>query len=65
MEDSKPVGTPMCTRLNLTKDDDKDEYGKEEENIVGERIVGVLKKLKLLDNKMANIIVRSLTQSKG
>ena len=22
MEDSKPVGTPMCTGLNLTKDDD-------------------------------------------
>ena len=22
MEDSKPVGTPMCTRLKLTKDDE-------------------------------------------
>ena len=25
MEDSKPVGTPMCTRLKLTKDDDSKE----------------------------------------
>ena len=24
-EDSKPVGTPMCTRLKLTKDDDSKE----------------------------------------
>ena len=25
MEDSKPIGTPMCTRLKLTKDDDSKE----------------------------------------
>ena len=25
MEDSKPIGTPMCTGLNLTKDDDSKE----------------------------------------
>ena len=25
MEDSKLVGAPMCTRLNLTKDDDSKE----------------------------------------
>ena len=25
MEDSKPVGTPMCTGLKLTKDDDSKE----------------------------------------
>ena len=25
MEDSKPVGNPMCTRLKLTKDDDSKE----------------------------------------
>ena len=24
-QDSKPIGTPMCTRLNLTKDDDSKE----------------------------------------
>ena len=25
VEDSKPIGTPMCTRLKLTKDDDSKE----------------------------------------